>query len=202
MELRGCSLGYDLREETVAVAGIDVQVKPGELVVLLGKFGSGKSTALHGVLGEVALSEGSLGMSGAAAFCSQQPWIFNDTLRGNILFGQPFEEEWYCSVLQACSLAADLKQLPQGDRTEIGERGVTLSGGQKQRVALARAVYRNTPLVLLDDVFSALDAHTARRVLHALLAPGGLLRQKAVLLASHSAACAELADKVILLGCL
>lgn len=113
------------------------------------------------------------------AYCAQQAWIRNESLRDNVLFGEDMDvepwrsstyakresEDWYSQVLEACGLATDLQQLAHGDMTEIGERGITLSGGQKQRVALARAVYSRCSLLLLDDVFSALDAHTSRHIL-------------------------------------
>ena len=120
----------------------------------------------------------------------------------NILFGEELDSEWYDQVLAACGLGPDLKQLPYGDQTEIGERGVTISGGQKQRVALARAVYqRKCSMVILDDVFSALDAHTSSHIIKALFhGQKGLLRDRAVLLASHQTACALQAQRVLLLG--
>ena len=179
---------------------IDLQARPGELLVILGKVGSGKTTLLQGILGEVHRT-GTAAVRGRIAYCSQQPWIRNESLRENVLFGEAMDMDWYTKVLDACGLAMDLQQLSHGDLTEIGERGITLSGGQKQRVALARAVYhRQCSLVLMDDVFSALDAHTSRHILQALLGPDGLLRDRAVLLASHSTAAAERAQRVLLLG--
>ncbi|CAK9072989.1 unnamed protein product [Durusdinium trenchii] len=179
----------------------ELQVRCGEVVVILGKVGSGKSTLLQGLLGEVNCQGTFLACRGRIAYCSQQAWIRNESMRENILFGEAMDTEWYTTVLEACGLATDLKQLAHGDLTEIGERGITLSGGQKQRVALARAVYnRKCSLLLLDDVFSALDAHTSRHILQALLGPEGLLRDRAVVMASHSTACAERAQKVLLLG--
>lgn len=179
---------------------VDLKVRPGELVVILGKVGSGKSTLLQGILGEICRT-GTAAVRGRIAYCSQQPWIRNESLRENVLFGEAMDMDWYTQVLDACGLAMDLQQLSHGDLTEIGERGITLSGGQKQRVALARAVYhRNCSLVLLDDVLSALDAHTSRHILQALIGPSGLLRDRAVLLASHNTAAAERAQRVLLLG--
>ena len=176
-------------------------MRRGDLVVVLGKVGSGKSTLLQGILGEVPHS-GRLEVRGGIAYCAQQPWIRNQTLRENILFDEPEDLEWYKTVVDACGLGPDLKQLPHGDQTEIGEKGVTISGGQKQRVALARAVYRRScSMVILDDVFSALDAHTSSHIMKALFhGPQGLLRDRAVLLVSHQTACAAEAQRVLLLG--
>ena len=136
------------------------------------------------------------------AYCAQQPWIRNESLRDNILFGDELDLDWYNTVLNACGLGPDLEQLPYGDQTEIGERGVTISGGQKQRVALARAVYqRSCSLVILDDVFSALDAHTSSHIVSALFkGPQALLRNRAVLMASHHTSCAPEAQRILLLG--
>ncbi|CAE7573137.1 ABCC1 [Symbiodinium natans] len=176
--------------------------KRGDLVLVLGRVGSGKSTLLQGILGEIHRSSGHLAVRGGVAYCAQQPWIRNVSLMDNILFGEELDDEWYNKVLDACALGPDLKQLPHGDQTEIGERGVTISGGQKQRVALARAVYqRACSMVILDDVFSALDAHTSSHIVRALFqGPQALLRDRAVLLASHLTACAGEAQRVLLLG--
>jgi len=103
-------------------------------------------------------------MNGSVAYCAQSAWIVNNTLRGNILFGKPMDMARYNDVIAACALEADIRQLPGGDFTEIGEKGINLSGGQKQRVALARAVYSDADVYLLDDVLSAVDAETGRHI--------------------------------------
>lgn len=97
---------------------------------------------------------------GSTACVSQTAWIQNATIRDNILFGRPLEKERYELVLQTCALVPDLAQMPFGDKTEIGERGLNLSGGQKQRIQLARALYQDCDIYFLDDIFSAVDAHT------------------------------------------
>lgn len=94
----------------------------------------------------------------------QSPWIQHGTIEENILFGLPMDRERYDDTLQACALEMDIAQLDYGDQTEIGERGINLSGGQKQRIQLARAVYQNCDIYLLDDIFSALDAHTGSKI--------------------------------------
>ncbi|CAE7526422.1 Abcc2 [Symbiodinium sp. KB8] len=204
LKMERCTFSCNVDGEECFQLSLDatLTLKRGDLCLVLGKVGSGKSTLLQGILGENRCSSGLLSVSHGIAYCAQQPWIRNETLMENILFGEELDSEWYDQVLAACGLGPDLKQLPYGDQTEIGERGVTISGGQKQRVALARAVYqRKCSMVILDDVFSALDAHTSSHIIKALFhGQKGLLRDRAVLLASHQTACALQAQRVLLLG--
>ncbi|XP_042073998.1 ATP-binding cassette sub-family C member 2-like, partial [Haplochromis burtoni] len=115
---------------------------------------------------------------GSLAFVPQQAWIQNATLKDNILFGSPHEEENFKKVIQACALAPDLELLPGGDLTEIGEKGINLSGGQKQRVSLARAVYSQADIYLLDDPLSAVDSHVGKHLFENVIGPNGLLKDK------------------------
>ncbi|CAE7559216.1 ABCC2 [Symbiodinium sp. CCMP2592] len=204
LKMEKCTFSCNADGEECFQLSLDatLTLRRGDLFLVLGKVGSGKSTLLQGILGETHCSSGLLSVSDGIAYCAQQPWIRNETLMDNILFGEELDTEWYDQVLAACGLGPDLKQLPYGDQTEIGERGVTISGGQKQRVALARAVYqRKCSMVILDDVFSALDAHTSSHIIKALFhGQKGLLRDRAVLLASHQTACALQAQRVLLLG--
>lgn len=143
---------------------IDFECNPGELVAVVGGVGSGKSSFLNAILGEVREVAGSTSVKGKLAYFSQSPFIMNATLRDNILFGhvsEPIDEDLYERALDCCALRHDLELLPHGDDTEIGEKGVTLSGGQKARVALARAVYHCADVTLIDDALSAVDAHVA-----------------------------------------
>jgi ATP-binding cassette subfamily C (CFTR/MRP) protein 1 len=177
-----------------ALQHVSLRVPAGKLTTVVGAVGSGKSSLLSAILGEMELSFGTVSVSvrapvdgtmGAIAYCGQQPWIVNASLRDNIVFGSPWDEKRYTAAVFACALEQDLAMLPAGDATEIGERGVTLSGGQKARVALARAVYSSAPIVLLDDVLSAVDAHVAGHLWeHALTGPLGL-RGRTVVLVSH-----------------
>lgn len=143
---------------------------------------------------------GLINVHGKIAYAPQQPWIQNATIRDNILFGRPFDEEFYKKVLNACSLRTDLEVLKYGDLTEIGEKGINLSGGQKQRISLARCVYSNSDLYLLDDSLSAvgntthyfrkktvkvfltlnqiLDAHVGKHIFDSVIGPNGVLKNK------------------------
>jgi ABC-type multidrug transport system fused ATPase/permease subunit len=174
----------------IAVSGVTFSLYPGDLLMVVGAVGSGKSSLLSGVLGEAILVSGVVDASGAGdrvAYCAQNAWVQNMSVRDNILFGKEMDREWYTRVLAGCALVSDLAVLPHGDETIIGERGVTLSGGQKQRVALARAVYSRPALVLLDDVFSALDGPTGALVFSALFEEaGGLFRGAGAVLVGHA----------------
>jgi ATP-binding cassette, subfamily C (CFTR/MRP), member 1 len=147
-----------------AVRGIDLDIAPGRLVAIVGKVASGKSTLAHGILSLVKCSKGSVSVGGRTALVAQKPFIMNDTVRNNITFCSDFDEERYLAAVHACALAPDMKVFVDGDRTEVGEQGVTISGGQKQRLALARAAYANADVVVFDDPLSAMDAHVGMTV--------------------------------------
>jgi len=120
-------------------------------VAVVGQVGSGKSSILSAILGDMEKIKGNVNVNGKVAYVPQQAWIQNETLRQNILFANDYNEDYYKKVLESCALEPDLKILAAGDMTEIGEKGINLSGGQKQRVSLARAVYSNADIYLLDD---------------------------------------------------
>ncbi|OQR85424.1 ATP-binding Cassette (ABC) Superfamily [Achlya hypogyna] len=138
---------------------VSASLQSDTLVAVVGSVGSGKSTLLAGLLGDATCSGGSVHLKGSVAYVSQQPFIQNATLRDNITFGLPFEHAKYQEAIRVSSLAADLKILPGGDLTEIGEKGINLSGGQRTRVAIARAVYQDADIYLLDDPLAAVDSH-------------------------------------------
>ena len=216
----GAEVGSEVgATEGFCVRGVGLRVARGELAMVVGPVGSGKSVLLKGLLGETQRSAdgtvagGAVQLVGRVAFAAQVPFILNATVKHNILFGLPFDGARYARVLEACALATDLVQLPAGDATEIGERGVTLSGGQKQRVSLARLAYAAPDVAILDDPLSALDADTARRVFGALVGTrgggggggggqarcGGLLGNAAVVLSTHATQLLPEADSVVLL---
>lgn len=166
------------------LANVTWSVKRGTLGCVIGSVGSGKSTLLHAVLGEVSLVSGTVEVRGSIAYAPQIPFILNATLRDNILFGRPMNEAAYASVLDRCQLLADIAQFDGGDLVEIGERGIGLSGGQKARVGLARAVYSNPDVLLLDDVFSAVDAHVGAAIFQHCICEL-LNKRTTVILATH-----------------
>ncbi|EED80008.1 predicted protein [Postia placenta Mad-698-R] len=140
------------------VRDINMSVPRGSLVAVVGSVGS----LLQGLIGEMRKIRGNVTFGGKVAYCSQTAWIQNATMQENILFGQPFEEERYWKAVENASLLPDLEVLPDGDLTEIGEKGINLSGGQKQRVNIARALYYNADTVIFDDPLSAVDAHVGK----------------------------------------
>lgn len=165
---------------TNCVFSINLDVKQGELVAIVGTVGSGKSSMLSGILGEMHKFTGSMNTNGSMAYVAQQAWIQNATLKNNILFGCPLDQEKYERILDACALRTDLNILPAGDSTEIGEKGINLSGGQKQRVSLSRAVYNDADIYLLDDPLSAVDAHVGKHIFEQVIGPKGLLSSKVI----------------------
>lgn len=168
---------------------VDFEVKPGELVAVVGGVGCGKSSLLNAILGEVRKLSGSIEVQGSLAFFSQNPFVLNETLKANILFchvNEPVDEEKYQRALDCCALRPDLAQLPAGDQTEIGERGITLSGGQRARIALARAVYHGADISLIDDALAAVDAHVAKHLFEECIVKELLGGDRSVVLATNA----------------
>ena len=151
---------WDLSSSSATLKDINLKVQQGMRVAVCGTVGSGKSSLLSCILGEVPKISGTVKLCGTKAYVAQSPWIQSGKIEENILFGMEMEREKYEKVLEACSLKKDLEILPFGDQTVIGERGINLSGGQKQRIQIARALYQDADIYLFDDPFSAVDAHT------------------------------------------
>ncbi|AAS51156.2 ACL072Cp [Eremothecium gossypii ATCC 10895] len=182
---------------------IDIEFMIGKLNVVIGPTGTGKSSLLLGLLGEMTLQEGKIyvpsldpredlviqadGLTNSIAYCSQSAWLLNDTARSNILFNSPYNEQRYNDVLEACGLKKDFEILSGGDLTQIGEKGMTLSGGQKQRISLARALYSSARHLLLDDCLSAVDSHTALWIYENCII-GPLMEGRTCVLVSHNVA--------------
>ncbi|ANB15699.1 bile acid-transporting ATPase YBT1 [Sugiyamaella lignohabitans] len=183
---------------------IDIKFAVGELNVIIGPTGSGKTSLLMALLGEMDLDSGRVylpsahsreevrpdsqtGLTETVAYCSQQAWLLNDTLKNNIIFASEFNEERYKAVIKACALTRDLEILEAGDETEIGEKGINLSGGQKQRISLARAIYSSSRHLILDDCLSAVDSHTALWIYENCLT-GPIVQNRTVILVSHNVA--------------
>jgi len=177
---------------------LSIDFVEGGLNVVMGQSGSGKTTLLLSVLGETVLESGIVTCPPDVAFASQTPWLSNATIKENILFHGPFEQARYDRVIEACCLPVDFAELTNGDMTEAGENGTSLSGGQKSRVALARALYSKAPLLLLDDIFSALDSKTSAS-LWDLVFCSDLLQGRTVVLVANLPWVAAQADLAVTL---
>jgi ABC-type multidrug transport system fused ATPase/permease subunit len=217
-EKAGFSWGGKGQTETTAFQLLDLDTKfqVDQLNVIIGPTGSGKTSLLLALLGEMTLLKGTVSLPGArsredlkidpatglvdsVAYCAQQAWLVNANIKDNIVFASPWDSKRYNKVIKACALERDLEILDEGDQTLVGEKGVTLSGGQKQRISLARALYSRARHILLDDVLSAVDSHTAKWIFEeALLGP--LMHHRTCILVTHSVAlCLPHADYAVVL---
>uniref|UniRef100_A0A1D1XPI6 ABC transporter C family member 10 n=1 Tax=Anthurium amnicola TaxID=1678845 RepID=A0A1D1XPI6_9ARAE len=196
--IKSASFSWDKNLAKPTLRDINLHIKHGEKVAICGEVGSGKSTLIAAILGEIPNIKGMVQVSGKIAYVSQTAWIQTGTIRDNILFGSPMDKQRYQDTLEKCSLVKDLDMLPFGDLTEIGERGVNLSGGQKQRVQLARALYQDANIYLLDDPFSALDAQTATSLFNEYVIRG--LKEKTILLVTHQVDFLPVFDSVMLMS--
>ncbi|XP_071638104.1 multidrug resistance-associated protein 1 isoform X1 [Temnothorax longispinosus] len=194
------SFCWDSEEiERPILRNINFHVEQGQLVAIVGTVGSGKSSLLSALLGEMDKLNGKVNTKGSIAYVSQQAWIQNATLQDNVLFGKALNKSVYNRVIEACALTPDFKMLPAGDQTEIGEKGINLSGGQKQRVALARAVYNDSENYFLDDPLSAVDSHVGKHIFEKVIGPNGLLKKKTRVLVTHSITYLPEVDNIIVL---
>lgn len=171
-------------------------IKSSTMLGVVGPVGNGKSTFLNVILGEVPLSNGEVNISGKISYASQEPWIFEGSIKENIVFVEPYDELRYKEVLKVCGLLRDLEILPKKDETLVGERGITLSGGQKARVNLARAIYRQADIYLLDDPLSAVDAHVGRWIFDKCFTE--FLEGKICILATHQLQYARNLEHIVL----
>ncbi|KAL1477414.1 hypothetical protein MTO96_017487, partial [Rhipicephalus appendiculatus] len=179
---------------------LNISVPTGALAAVVGSVGSGKSSMLSAFLGDMVKLKGSVNINGSVAYCPQQAWIQNASVKNNITFGQPFDRDRYEQVIEACALKQDLDILPGGDDTEVGEKGINLSGGQKQRISLARAVYSGSSIYFFDDPLSAVDSHVGKHIFDKVIGPKGLLRKKTRLLVTHRLSVLPQVDMVIVLS--
>mmetsp|Transcript_1973 Transcript_1973/g.4859 ORF Transcript_1973/g.4859 Transcript_1973/m.4859 type:complete len:1649 (-) Transcript_1973:101-5047(-) len=200
--------GTTAKAVTITLQNLTCHIPSGSLVAVVGSVGCGKSSFLSAILGEMEpIHDSKVYMPrpegvtevGYASYCTQSPWVVNDTLRGNILFGREFDQARYDEVIEACALLDDLAVLPAGDKTEIGERGINLSGGQKARVSLARAMYSsNTKVLLMDDPLSAVDAHVGEHIFEKAIC-GAVSTGTTRILVTHHVHVLSRCDSVIVL---
>ncbi|CAB0038330.1 unnamed protein product [Trichogramma brassicae] len=187
-------LGYE-RDDTLH--DINLHIKPGELIAIVGHVGSGKSSLLNVIIKELPLTAGSIQVNGQIAYASQEPWLFAGSVRQNILFGRDMDQDRYDQVIKVCQLKRDLRLLPYGDKTIVGERGISLSGGQRARINLARAVYSDSPIYVFDDPLSAVDAHVGKHMFDECISR--YLRHKTRVLVTHQIQYLNTVDRIIVL---
>ncbi|KAL4457987.1 hypothetical protein ABPG75_012852 [Micractinium tetrahymenae] len=177
---------------------INLKVNEGELVCVVGRVGSGKTSLVQALLGEMERQSGRVAVGGRMAYAAQQAWIINASVKKNVTFGKEFDEARWQQCVEACCLATDLEILPAGADTEIGEKGINLSGGQKQRVSLARALYQDADVYVLDDPLSAVDVHVGRHIFERFITGAAAGRTR--LLVTNQLQYTPHADRVVVLG--
>ncbi|KAK9944969.1 hypothetical protein M0R45_010504 [Rubus argutus] len=197
IEIKNGVFSWDPSSARPTLSGIQMKVEKGMRVAVCGMVGSGKSSFLSCILGEIPKISGEVQLCGTAAYVSQSAWIQSGNIEENILFGSPMEKPKYKKVIQACSLKKDLELFSHGDHTIIGDRGINLSGGQKQRVQLARALYQDADIYLLDDPFSAVDAHTGSELFKEYILTA--LEDKTVVFVTHQVEFLPSADLILVL---
>lgn len=148
------------------IDNISANISEKQFVGIVGNVGSGKTTLLNALLGELEIIAGNVEVNGLISYAPQEAWIFEGSIRDNIIFVEKYDEKRYRAVLQACELERDIDLFPFGDSTIVGERGISLSGGQKARISLARSVYRQADIYIFDDPLSAVDSQVGKRLLH------------------------------------
>ncbi|KAI3867586.1 hypothetical protein MKX03_010105 [Papaver bracteatum] len=197
VEVQNGTFAWGDEGDNSVLKDLNLVIKKGELAAIVGTVGSGKSSLLGSILGEMHKMSGKVRVCGTTAYVAQTSWIQNGTIQENILFGLPMDITRYREVLRVCCLEKDMEMMEFGDQTEIGERGINLSGGQKQRIQLARAVYQDCDIYLLDDVFSAVDAHTGSDIFKECVR--GALKSKTILLVTHQVDFLHNADLIMVM---
>ncbi|KAH6768081.1 multidrug resistance-associated protein 3 [Perilla frutescens var. frutescens] len=197
VEVVNGNFSWDVSSPSPTLSDINFRVSQGMRVAICGMVGSGKSSLLSCILGEMPKLSGVVRLSGTKAYVAQSAWIQSGKIEENILFGKEMDRQWYNRVLEACSLNKDLEILAFGDQTVIGERGINLSGGQKQRIQIARALYQDADIYLFDDPFSAVDAHTGTHLFNECIL--GLLDSKTVIFVTHQVEFLPAADLILVM---
>ncbi|KAH6790126.1 multidrug resistance-associated protein 6 [Perilla frutescens var. frutescens] len=193
--IQGGCFSWNAQTTSLTLRDIMLEARSGEKIAVCGRLGAGKSSLLYAILGEIPKISGTMSVIGSVAYVSQASWIQSGTIRDNILFGKAMDKAKYEEAIRVCALDKDIESFDYGDLTEIGQRGLNLSGGQKQRVQLARAVYNDADIYLLDDPFSAVDAHTAAALFNDCVMTA--LAKKTVVLVTHQVEFLNTVDNIL-----
>ncbi|KAJ4717920.1 ABC transporter C family member 8-like [Melia azedarach] len=197
VKIQGGNFSWDPELAVPTLRNVNLDIKWGQKVAVCGSVGAGKSSILYAILGEIPKTSATVNVYGSIAYVSQTSWIQSGSIRDNILYGKPMDKARYNKAIKACALDKDINNFDHGDLTEIGQRGLNLSGGQKQRIQLARAVYNDADIYLLDDPFSAVDAHTAATLFNECVM--GALEKKTVVLVTHQVEFLSEVDRILVL---
>lgn len=197
VEIKDLCARWNAEQNEPILDNINIRLENQQLVAVIGPVGSGKSSLIQAILGELSPEAGSVKLEGRLSYAAQEPWLFSATVRDNILFGLPLDKQRYRTVVKMCALERDFELLDHGDKTLVGERGASLSGGQRARISLARAVYRKADVYLLDDPLSAVDSHVGRHLFDQCMR--GFLRKKLVILVTHQLQFLEHADQIVIM---
>ncbi|XP_027336486.1 ABC transporter C family member 8-like isoform X2 [Abrus precatorius] len=197
VEIIAGNFSWDQESMPPTLRDVNFEIKWGQTLAVCGPVGAGKTSLLYAILGEIPKISGTVSAGGTLAYVSQTPWIQSGTIRDNILYGKPMDETRYKYIIKVCALDKDIDGFSHGDLTEIGQRGINMSGGQKQRIQLARAVYNDADIYLLDDPFSAVDAHTASILFNDCVRSA--LRRKTVIVVTHQVEFLSKVDKILVM---
>lgn len=165
------------------IRNINLKIAEKELCAIVGQVGAGKTTLLQVLLGELDLDSGYINVNGTVSYAAQEAWIFEGSIRNNIVFIEDFDEQRYKEVVKVCALDHDFQLFPHGDQTVVGERGISISGGQKARISLARAIYKQADIYLLDDPLSAVDTNVGTYIFEECIK--NFLKNKICVLIAH-----------------
>ncbi|XP_022110730.1 ATP-binding cassette sub-family C member 9-like [Acanthaster planci] len=196
------SFTWDKESSIPVISNINTDIPAGKLTMIIGSVGSGKSSLVSAIQGEMTTLSGTVQFTEGTtsmAYAAQKAWLINSTLQGNILFGKELDTNRYKKTIDVCALKPDIEILPGGDQTEIGEKGINMSGGQKQRISIARTVYSDKDIVILDDPLSALDVHVGLQVFHKAIVGTLLKKKRTVVLVTHQLQYLHHAHKIIVM---
>uniref|UniRef100_J3MBW1 MRP-like ABC transporter n=2 Tax=Oryza brachyantha TaxID=4533 RepID=J3MBW1_ORYBR len=194
-----CSWSSSTVESSMILRDICLELQKGIFVAIIGEVGSGKSSLLNSIIGEISVTSGSVTSYGSIAYVPQVPWILSGSLQDNILLGKEFDPRRYEEVIHACTLDIDISAMVRGDMSHIGEKGLNLSGGQRARLALARALYHDSDVYLFDDVLSSVDSQVASYILEKAIM-GPQMKQKTRLLSTHNLQAIRAADMIVVMA--